>query len=94
MGVYATVLPHTPLEYCERASSMNSVTESTASVYTVTGMTCDHCARSVAEEVAEVEGVDHVDVDLASGRLEVTGTGFADETIAAAVEAAGYEVAA
>jgi copper chaperone CopZ len=61
--------------------------------YIVKGMTCDHCVLSVTEEVSEVAGVDTVDVDLASGRLTVTGSGYSDDAIAAAVEEAGYEVA-
>jgi copper chaperone CopZ len=61
--------------------------------YNVKGMTCDHCVLSVTEEVSEVAGVDTVDVDLASGRLTVTGSGYSDDAIAAAVEEAGYEVA-
>ncbi len=60
--------------------------------YTVSGMTCGHCVTSVREEVSEVEGVDEVDVDLASGRVTVSGAGFSDEQIAAAVAEAGYEV--
>jgi copper ion binding protein len=62
--------------------------------FTVHGMTCDHCVMSVTEEVAEVAGVDTVDVDLASGRLAVTGSGFSEEEIKAAVEEAGYEAEA
>jgi copper chaperone len=62
--------------------------------YTVKGMTCDHCVLSVTEEVTEVDGVDTVDVDLASGRLTVTGAGYTDAAIAEAVAEAGYEVAA
>jgi copper chaperone len=62
--------------------------------YTVQGMTCGHCVLSVREEVEEVAGVEQVDVDLASGRLTVTGEGFADDAIRAAVAEAGYEVAA
>lgn len=61
--------------------------------YTVTGMTCDHCVRSVEEEVSEVAGVAGVDVDLATGRLTVAGEGFSDDAIRAAVAEAGYEVA-
>jgi copper chaperone len=61
--------------------------------YTVQGMTCSHCVLSVREEVAEVEGVSTVDVDLASGRLTVAGQSINDEAIRAAVAAAGYEVA-
>jgi copper chaperone len=59
----------------------------------VVGMTCDHCVLSVREEVSEVPGVTAVDVDLASGRLTVAGTGFTDAAVKAAVAEAGYEVA-
>jgi copper chaperone len=59
--------------------------------YTVYGMTCDHCVLSVTEEVSEVTGVNKVDVDLASGRLAVSGAGYSDDQIKAAVEDAGYE---
>ena len=61
--------------------------------YTVKGMTCDHCVLSVTEEVSEVEGVESVDVDLASGRMTVTGAGYGNDAIAKAVAEAGYEVA-
>jgi copper chaperone CopZ len=60
----------------------------------VAGMTCEHCALSVREEVAEVPGVASVDVDLASGRLTVTGSGVSEDAIKAAVAEAGYEVVA
>ena len=61
--------------------------------YVVQGMTCAHCVASVREEVAEVPGVDAVDVDLSSGRMTVAGTGFDDDAVRAAVGEAGYEVA-
>jgi copper chaperone len=63
------------------------------STYTVAGMTCSHCVASVSEEVAEVAGVAAVDVDLASGRLTVTGDGVREGDVRAAVAEAGYEVA-
>ena len=67
------------------------------STYVVTGMTCEHCVRSVTEEVGEVPGVDGVDVDLASGRLVVTPASGAgpvdDDAVAAAVAEAGYALA-
>jgi copper chaperone len=60
--------------------------------YTVQGMTCSHCAVSVREEVSEVAGVSDVDVDLSTGRVTVSGTGFDDDAVSAAVREAGYEV--
>jgi copper chaperone CopZ len=62
--------------------------------YTVAGMTCSHCVLSVREEVSEIAGVTAVDVDLASGRMTVTGHGIDDDAVRAAVAEAGYEVAA
>jgi len=60
--------------------------------YVVHGMTCDHCVLSVREEVAEVPGVQAVEVDL-SGHMSVAGTEIDDGAIANAVAEAGYEVA-
>ena len=58
--------------------------------YTVTGMTCGHCVSAVGGEVSKITGVESVDVDLASGTVTVTGTGFADEAVRDAVDEAGY----
>ncbi|HEX8105697.1 MAG TPA: cation transporter [Solirubrobacteraceae bacterium] len=61
--------------------------------YTVEGMTCAHCVRSVQEEVGEVRGVESVAVDLDSGRMVVAGAGVDDGAVRAAVAEAGYGVA-
>lgn len=58
--------------------------------YTVSGMTCEHCVNAVTQEVSGVAGVDTVAVDLQSGQLTVTGAGFSDANVAAAVDEAGY----
>ena len=59
--------------------------------YTVTGMTCAHCVRSVTEEITEIDGVTDVAVDLPTGAVTVTSDGPLDETrVRAAVEEAGY----
>jgi copper chaperone len=62
--------------------------------YTITGMTCEHCVRSVTEEVGAVPGVTAVDVDLASGGLTVTSDApVAGADVRSAVEEAGYQLA-
>lgn len=62
--------------------------------FTVTGMTCDHCVRSVQGELAKIAGVTDVDVDLGSGRVTVQSAKELDTSdVAAAVAEAGYEVA-
>jgi copper chaperone len=62
--------------------------------FLVKGMTCEHCAASVTEEVEQIAGVEGVDVDVAAGRVTVRGAGFEDAAIREAVDEAGYEVAA
>ena len=71
---------------------MSQISANTARAYTVQGMTCSHCVSSVREEVSEIAGIHAVDVDLASGRLTVSGAGVSDEAVKAAVAEAGYEV--
>jgi copper chaperone len=67
---------------------------SQTATYTVTGMTCDHCVRSVQEELGEIVGVTCVDVDLGSGAVTVTSAGPVDDgDVRAAVEEAGYALA-
>ncbi|ACP34024.1 MULTISPECIES: heavy-metal-associated domain-containing protein [Corynebacterium] len=61
--------------------------------YTVTGMTCGHCELSVKEEISEISGVTDVTADHTTGAVTVTGEGFSDEQVAAAVAEAGYELA-
>ncbi|MDQ0377854.1 heavy-metal-associated domain-containing protein [Amycolatopsis thermophila] len=67
----------------------------TETVYTVTGMTCQHCVASVTEEVGKIEGVADVKVDLPTGAVTVVSTGeLSDDAVRAAVDEAGYELAA
>ena len=65
----------------------------TTSTYTVSGMTCAHCVSAVTEEVAKIDGVTDVGVDLASGQVTVESARAIDDgEIAAAVDEAGYTV--
>ena len=61
--------------------------------YTVPGMSCGHCKAAVTEEVAGVDGVAQVEVDLATKRVTVSGAGLDDVKLRAAIDEAGYEVA-
>ena len=67
---------------------------STTSTWTVTGMTCGHCVASVTEELLEVDGIETVEVDLATGAITVTSAGPVERAdVAAAVDEAGYALA-
>ena len=62
--------------------------------YTVTGMTCGHCAASVTEEISEIDGVQDVDVVVETGAVTVTSAEPLDHAaVQAAVEEAGYALA-
>ncbi|HVG88914.1 MAG TPA: heavy-metal-associated domain-containing protein [Gaiellales bacterium] len=62
-----------------------------STTFQVTGMTCAHCQRAVTAEIAGVDGVESVNVELASGTVTVTALQPVDRAdIAAAVDEAGY----
>jgi copper chaperone len=61
--------------------------------YGVPAIHCDHCAMSIREEVSEVEGVEEIDVDLASKVVTIRGSELSDERLRAAIQEAGYEAA-
>ena len=60
--------------------------------YTVQGMTCGHCESSVKEEDGEIAGVSMVEASSKTGTVSVSGEGFTDEQVVAAVKEAGYTV--
>ena len=64
----------------------------TETTYTVTGMTCGHCAAAVTEEVSAVPGVEGVEVSVETGTVVVRGDGVSEEHVRAAVDEAGYAV--
>ena len=62
------------------------------SEYQVTGMTCSHCEIAVRGEVAQIAGVEAIDVSAQTGRLVVTSARPLDDAaVLAAVDEAGYE---
>lgn len=62
-------------------------------VYTVEGMTCDHCVHAVSSEVSSLEGVTGVDIDLGTGRVRISSDRPLDGgAVRAAVAEAGYQV--
>jgi copper ion binding protein len=69
----------------------------TSTTLHVSGMTCDHCVKAVTEEIAAIDGVDAVDVDLVAGGTSSVVVRSARPVsaaeVAAAVDEAGYELA-
>ncbi len=62
-----------------------------AATYAVAGMTCNGCVNKVTNAVSEVPGVDDVDVDVATGTLEIFGNAD-DGAVRAAVAKVGYQI--
>jgi copper chaperone len=60
--------------------------------YTVTGMSCGHCASSITEVVIAIDKISEVDVDLAASTVTVRGSAVDDELVSAAITEAGYGV--
>ncbi|MES2839024.1 MAG: cation transporter [Pseudomonadota bacterium] len=62
-------------------------------VFTVQGMTCGHCEKSVTTAIKLVDPQAQVTIDRAQNRVEVNSTQPRD-TLAAAIREEGYQVAA
>jgi copper chaperone CopZ len=62
--------------------------------YSVPDISCGHCRTAITSEVSTVAGVETVDVDLDAKTVTVTGEALDRAAILAAIDQAGYEVAA
>lgn len=66
----------------------------TSMTYSVTGMSCGHCAGAVEGELGRLPGVTGVEVDLEQGKVTVVSHDRLDAAaVRAAVEEAGYDLA-
>jgi copper chaperone len=61
--------------------------------FAVVGMSCEHCVAAVEDEVARIDGVSGVEVDLASATVLVRGSAIDGAAVRAAIETAGYSLA-
>ena len=62
--------------------------------YQVPAMSCGHCVNAITEEVMKVQGVRELEIDLETKMVLVRGSGIDDGAVRAAIDEAGYEVAA
>jgi copper chaperone len=66
----------------------------TTETYDVKGMTCGHCVQAVSSEIAKLDGVSDVAVDLDTGKVTVTSDEpLSVDAVRDAVDEAGYELA-
>lgn len=70
-----------------------STADDSALTLQVTGMSCAHCAASVQAALEDVDQVEQVVVDRASGIVQIKGGRLQRELLAAAVTRAGFGVA-
>jgi mercuric reductase len=63
-------------------------------VLDIEGMTCDHCAVTIARALSAVPGVEHADVSFARKRAAVATTDAIQEDLIRAVEHTGYRASA
>jgi len=62
--------------------------------YSVPDISCGHCGTAITREVSAVAGVEAVEVDLKAKTVTVSGNPLDSAAIVAAIDDAGYEVAA
>lgn len=59
-------------------------------VFTVRGMSCQHCVAAIKAAAREVDPAAEAAVDLAAGRVEIR-SGADAKAMRGAIEGAGYE---
>ena len=62
--------------------------------FPVPDVSCSHCRDAITREVETVAGVNTVEVDLEAKTVTVSGEPLDEPAIVAAIDEAGYEVAA
>ncbi len=60
-------------------------------IFTVPGISCDHCKRAIEEKVSPLEGVETLDIDVAAKTVTVSGGDT--RSIESAIVDAGYAIA-
>ena len=60
--------------------------------FKVPEISCAHCKQTIERQVASLDGVQRVEVDIAAKRVTVEG-GAARAAVIAAIDEAGYRVA-
>jgi copper chaperone len=66
----------------------------TSNTYSVTGMSCGHCAGAVRGELGRLPGVTDVEVNVDLGQVTVVSQDRLDAaSVRAAIEEAGYDLA-
>jgi copper chaperone CopZ len=61
--------------------------------FCVAGMSCHHCEMAVTAELAKLDGVTRIDVDVAAGTVITESVApLPLDAVAAAIDEAGYEL--
>lgn len=60
----------------------------------VEGMTCKHCEKSVNDALTKIEGVDKVEIDLDTGKVDVSfdGSLVTLDSLKETIDGQGYDV--
>ena len=64
-------------------------------IYSVPGVSCEHCVKAITTEVTRLDGVRTVDVDRIEKRVTIVANDtVTDMSLRAAIEEAGFDIAA
>ncbi|MGS2619733.1 heavy-metal-associated domain-containing protein [Micromonospora sp. LZ34] len=77
----------------DTAGSATSAQDGIRTTYTVSGMTCGGCAKSVSRHISGLRGVTGVEVNVSDGAVTVTSdAALGTAAVRRAVEQAGYQL--
>ena len=72
-------------------TEINTQEEMAEKTVKVDGMTCNHCKANVQNNLASIEGIENIEIDLESGKVKMTGEEIDLTAVKDKVESIGYE---
>ena len=79
-------------EHAARATAEGELITTPTATYNVPDISCDHCKHAIESEVAQLPGIDSVDVDVRARTVTVVAAQLDGPAIVAAIDEAGYDV--
>jgi copper chaperone CopZ len=93
VGAPAAVVAPQPVPLARAASEPADLAQTTSTVVPVAGMTCRSCEIRIERNIRRIPNVERVSASAVNARVTIASSGpIAAPEIAAAIEAAGYEV--
>ena len=88
--LFALIINGLRLQYIPKTINIDNMADN-EKVFTVEGMTCNHCKASVEKNLSKLDKIEFVEVDLANNAVIIKGDSISNSVIEEAVKDLGYD---